>query len=192
MQRGSLTSLVGLVALGALVAPASARPDRPPKVALRAGKLEIPGAPWTYSWSSGPTGHGRCSAVIADGIPVYDRTPLRVAKGVRRARIVFARARRPRRVIVRAHHHLGADGYPSGDGHRLPIRLRASRRSGEVRSWRAIIPLRPARRYYLDLHVAYRGRGRCGAGGGSMDLAFSLRTGPPLFTSFLPGPTLRL
>lgn len=181
MRRISLTILVGLAALGAQVAPASARKSLPPKVTLHAGRMEIPGRPWQVTWATGATGGeaGRCSGFVADGIPSYRPTPPLVAKGVRRATIVLHRARRPRRVVVRAHHYLGDDGYPSGHSQRLPVRLVAGHRSGQIKYWRATLPLRSARRYYyLDVHVVYWGSGPCGGGGGNMDLAFSVRTGP--------------
>jgi hypothetical protein len=149
--------------------------SRPPKVSLRAGDLERPGKPWTDTWSS-QRGPRTCEGSVADGIPGYDSTPPQVGDGVPTAKIVLHYAQRPKQLTVYAHRTLGEDGYPSGDRQRLPVRLVAGRRGGEITSWRSVVPLRPGRVYYLDVHVAYQGTGHCRAGAGSMELALSLET----------------
>ena len=171
----SIVIFVSLATMDAQATPAFGGKNLPPKITLRAGKLEIPGHPWQVTWFTGAE-DGHCSAFVADGTPSYDPDPPPLAAGVNRARIVLHSARKPQRVVVRAHHRLGSDGLPAGAAQRLSLRLVAGRRNNEIASWRAIVALRPQRRYYLDVHVAYRGRGRCSAGRGDMDLSFSLLT----------------
>jgi hypothetical protein len=134
-----------------LTASASAQSAKhPPGAVLRKGNETIQrGRQGSYCWSwSTPDGGGgaECGDVLGYDFP--DAVKVRVHS---RLAIRFRKADRPERVSVLTWKALRDDGSPRGSARRIPIRLKAVKREGELRAWDAVLRLqRSGRHYYIE------------------------------------------
>jgi hypothetical protein len=169
MRRIAALALAGTLLVG-LSSPASSHDHRIPKVVLHSGGETQIGNYVSESWTR-PSGRF-CLFEHGDGFGGYPK-----AIGYRPGDEVFFRLnkkQRPDEVKILSHRAV-KNGYATGRGVRLKVRLKRFRIKGKAAGWDAYFVPRSTRHNYLDFHVSWRDREGCG-GSQSINRGFHLRT----------------
>jgi hypothetical protein len=163
------------VTLAIAPAPALAHDHEPPRVDLKIDGRVTKGVTLGYNWER-PTGNpGECVSTIADASGMYG-PPLHVLGGTHTGQVRLFKQQRPKRLSLYAWSALDADGYPIAPYRRVPLKLRAVRRSGVIRAWRATFRVDIDLDLPLELNAEWRDVEGCG-GRESLGRGFHLAAG---------------
>jgi hypothetical protein len=154
--RLRLALLLGLGAMVVASAPSLAQDRRPPATSVHVGGVVKRLRPWSVDWVR-RRGH-HCVATHRNGIPTFEPR-IRVGRRHVKAKVVFEKARKPRRVRAFAGRHLVAGNL--AHPRRLDVRLR-QRGSGRGRRWVAKMRVKVKRRAFVDVIAGWRDTEGCG------------------------------
>lgn len=165
-----VTAMMVVCALGMSV-PAAGHDHKRPKTVLRSSGERQVARPWSFEWSRAD---GKfCVGVASDGVPNYDRKPMRW-NPERKIHLRLFKRQRPDDIRIKMHRRLAQDGLPAGRGKRADINLRRVRLDGGRRIWIAGFEGLDARHLFLDAYAEWSDVEGCG-GSQSMSLAFHLK-----------------